>query len=98
MSDTSTNTTTQPVGVLQSTDADGRIVNSSKRWMGTALIIAGGLLLAGTGVAAIFREVVDPATALGAGKALVITGAALLGVGVLDGLGQSIGKAIGGGK
>jgi hypothetical protein len=96
MSDTTT--TEKPVGMLQSTDADGRIVNSSKRWMGTALIIAGGLLLVAIGVTAIFREIADQAAALSAGQSLVITGAALLGVGVLDGLGQSIGKAIGGGK
>jgi hypothetical protein len=96
MSDTTNND--KPVGVLQTTDADGRIVNSSKRWMGTALIIAGGLLLAAVGVAAIFREIADQAAALSAGQSLVITGAALLGVGVLDGLGQNIGKAIGGGR
>jgi hypothetical protein len=89
---------TEQVGMLQSTDVDGRIVQSSKRWMGTALIIAGGLLLGGIGVAAIFRQVADPATALSAGQSLVVTGAALLGVGVLDGLGQGIGRAIGGNK
>lgn len=96
MSDT--NTKPQIVGTLQTTDAEGRIVNSSKRIMGTIMISAGGVLLIVIGVSAIFRQVVDAAAALSAGQALIITGAALLGVGVLDGLGQSIGKAIGGGK
>jgi hypothetical protein len=87
-----------PVGLLQTTDIDGRVVTSSKRWMGTVLLIAGGALLGTIGVFALFQRVADPDTALSAGTTLVATGAALLGIGVLDGLGKGIGKAIGGGK
>jgi hypothetical protein len=59
-------------------------VQSSKRTFGAILISAGGILLMGIGVAAIFIVVKDPATALDAGKTLVIVGAGLLGVGVLE--------------
>jgi uncharacterized membrane protein YidH (DUF202 family) len=90
--------TAQPVGVLQTVDTEGRVHNSSKRWMGTALIISGGLLLIAVGIVAIFRTIADPETSLQAGQVLIITGAALLGVGVLDGIGKAIGLKAGGGK
>jgi len=61
-------------------------VQSSKRTFGAILIGAGGLLLLAVGVAAMFRVVVDPVTALDAGKTLVIVGASLLGIGVLEGI------------
>lgn len=63
-------------------------VASSKRWAGFGMVLGGALLLLGIGVAAIFREIADSAAALDAGKALVITGAALLGSTVLEGLGR----------
>lgn len=66
-------------------------VKSSKRYFGAALIASGGALLLGVGIAAIFREVRDPATAIEAGKSLAIVGASLLGVGVLEGAGKRIG-------
>jgi len=68
-------------------------VKSSKRTFGAALVGSGGVLLLAVGIVAIFRKVVDPATALASGKALIITGAALLGVGVLEGIGRKIGGA-----
>lgn len=74
----------QKTGLLE--EAPG--VASSKRWAGFTMIAGGGLLLLGIGVAAIFREIADSSAALGAGQALVITGAALLGVTVLEGLGR----------
>ena len=61
-------------------------VKSSKRMFGAILIGAGGLLLTAIGTAAIFVVVKDPATALDAGKSLVIVGASLLGIGVLEGI------------
>ena len=78
-----------PTGILEESPG----VKSSKRYFGAALIGTGGLLLVGIGVAAIFREVRDPSTALEAGKALLVTGAGLLGVGVLEGVGHSIGSS-----
>lgn len=62
-------------------------VKSSKRVFGAALVTSGGLLLLGVGIAAIFRPIADATAALEAGKALAITGAGLLGVGVLEGIG-----------
>ncbi len=63
-------------------------VASSKRWAGFGMVTGGACLLLGIGVAAIFREIADSAAALDAGKALVITGAALLGSTVLEGIGK----------
>lgn len=88
----------ESVGAMQTVDVDGNVIRSSKRIMGTSLIISGGVLLAGIGITAIFRPITDAAAALEAGQSLVITGASLLGVGVLDGLGKAIGRAVGGGK
>lgn len=65
-------------------------VKSSKRLFGACMVSAGGVLLLAVGISAIFRTVADPATALDAGRALIITGAALLGVGVLEGIGNKI--------
>jgi hypothetical protein len=66
-------------------------VLSSKRVFGAALIAAGSLLLLAVGVVAVFRTVSDSSTAIECGKSLLIAGAALLGVGVLEGLGSRIG-------
>jgi len=61
-------------------------VQSSKRTFGAILIGAGGLLVMAIGIAAIFVKVVDPETAMAAGKTLVIVGASLLGIGVFEGI------------
>jgi len=87
----------KPVGVLETVSADGRVEKSSKRLFGSVMISAGGLLLVAIGVIAIFRPIADSPAALQAGQALIITGAALLGVGVLDGIGRSIGSRAAGG-
>jgi membrane protein DedA with SNARE-associated domain len=63
-------------------DADNRV--SSKRIVGTCVIGAGVGLLLAVGITSIFRAVVDSTTALSAGKALVYTGGALLGVGIAE--------------
>jgi len=63
-------------------------VTSSKRVFGAVLISAGGALLSVIGVVAIFAVVKDPDTALECGKALIKTGAVLLGVCVLEGIGR----------
>jgi hypothetical protein len=65
-------------------------VKSSKRYYGALLVVVGGLVLTLTGTIAIFYKVVDPETAIVAGRILVITGSALLGVGILDGVGAAI--------
>jgi hypothetical protein len=71
-------------GFLQ--DAEGDL--SSKRLFGAVLILAGGLLLLTTGIMAIFAGVQDSASALGAGQAMILAGAGLLGIGVLEGVGK----------
>jgi hypothetical protein len=64
-------------------------VKSAKRYFGAGMISGGGLLLLVIGIVAIFRPIADSASALQAGTTLAITGAGLLGVGVLEGLGRS---------
>lgn len=82
---------TESIGLLEESAG----VKSSKRFFGAVLIIAGCLLLASVGIVAIFYKVSDPMTTLDSGRTLIIVGASLLGVGVLEGLGEGIGKAIG---
>lgn len=77
---------TVQTGILEQAPGE----KSSKRYFGAALIAAGGLLLVAVGVVALFHEITDPETALAAGKALIITGAALLGVTVFEGIGAKI--------
>jgi hypothetical protein len=64
------------------TDVDGD--PSSKRWIGAILITLGSALITSIGVAAIFTAIKDPATAITAGQTLIGTGAALLGISVLE--------------
>jgi len=64
-------------------------VISSKRLFGAILISIGGAFLLAIGIAAMFIEVKDPDTALSAGQVLIITGAALLGVTVLEGIART---------
>ncbi len=64
---------------------------SSKRLWGTIFMVAGGSLLVFIGLLSLFVKIADPDTALRASTTLVWVGAALLGVGVLDGLGKKIG-------
>jgi hypothetical protein len=52
------------------------------------MVMGGAGLLLAIGVTAIFRQIADSSAALDAGKALVITGAALLGSTVLEGVGK----------
>lgn len=80
----------KPKGFLKDSDGD----NSSKRLWGSIFLIAGGALLMAIGIVSIFLKVTDPSTALSAGNAIIIVGASLLGIGVLEG----VGKNIGGGK
>lgn len=57
---------------------------SSKRLVGTVLIVAGGCFLGIVGVFSLFNPVADPATSLAVGKTLIYAGAGLLGVGVVE--------------
>jgi len=59
---------------------------SSKRVAGISMISTGASYLLAVGVVSIFKEVADPGTAIMVGKSLIMTGAALLGVGVFEGL------------
>jgi len=86
----------QITATLEQTTATGVLeespgVKSSKRVAGFALIGAGGLLLGAVGIAAIFRVIADAPTAISAGTTLAVIGASLLGVTVLEGLGNRIG-------
>ncbi len=91
MSDTTTTT-----GILEESPG----VKSAKRYFGAGLIIGGGVLLLGVGIASIFRTITDAQTAIECGKTLTIIGAGLLGVGVLEGVGSRIAARAseGGGK
>ena len=80
-------------GFLKDTDGN----KSSKRLAGVCLLITGGAFLLALGITAIYKIVADPTTALAVGKTLIYTGAGLLGVGVAEGIGQSI-RRNGGGK
>ena len=71
-------------GVFQDRDGD----TSSKRVFGALLILVGGLLLLTVGILALFMTLEDPQTAINAGNTMVIAGAGLLGIGVLEGVGR----------
>lgn len=66
-------------------DSDGNL--SSKRIIGTVLLGSGGLFLLAVGVLAVWKTVADPQTSLDVGRTLIYSGAALLGVGVVEKLG-----------
>ncbi len=70
----------KPAGFFQ--DSQGN--RSSKRIAGTIILGTGALFLLGIGCASVVREISDPSTALAVGKTLIITGASLLGVGVVE--------------
>ena len=65
---------------------------SSKRVAGISLISAGGLLIMALGVASFFIVAKDPATIITCGKTLIVTGAALLGIGVFEGIKDMVKK------
>lgn len=67
-------------GLLQ--DSNGN--KSSKRVVGSIVAGAGLLLLLSIGVASIFTIVKDPGTAMESGKTILIVGAGLLGVSVVE--------------
>ena len=69
-------------------DTEGKV--SSKRLVGTLLVTAGGVFLLAVGAVSIWRRVADPDTALAAGRALITSGAALLGIGVFEGAGRAL--------
>lgn len=60
---------------------------SSKRIAGFICLFAGIGLLLVVGITSIFRVIADPTTSIAAGSTLVITGASLLGVSVIEKLG-----------
>jgi hypothetical protein len=68
-------------------DGDGN--KSSKRIVGTLLVVAGALLHLFIGVMSVQTQIGDPDTAIRAGNALVMTGGALIG----SGLGEKFAKA-----
>jgi len=84
------------IGIIESTDIDGNIVKSSKRLWGSVFMSIGGIILTVIGVMSIFFTVKDPETALQVCTIFITAGCALLGIGVLDNLGESIGRKIGG--
>ena len=60
--------------------------DSSKRIAGAIILTCGLLLLIAIGILSIFKGIADPVTGLQVGKTLMITGASLLGIGVIEGL------------
>ena len=66
-------------------DRDGS--TSSKRVAGYVIAGAGLSLLLVIGVLSIWKKTLDPDTAIQVGKILIVTGSALLGVGVIEFLG-----------
>ena len=59
---------------------------SSKRIAGTIILGVGAAFLLAVGIISISRVVADPDTSIRIGSTLIYTGAALLGVGVVEGL------------
>lgn len=57
---------------------------SSKRIAGTVILMAGALFLLALGARSFGRVIADPGTALTVGKTLILSGAGLLGVGVVE--------------
>ena len=74
-------------GFLETTSTDGKIEKSSKRLVGVIACGIGGTLLTALGVMSFFTVAADPATIQTVGNAFLITGAGLLGIGVLEGIG-----------
>jgi hypothetical protein len=75
------------VGYLETQGTDGTIEKSSKRLVGVISFIIGGLLLTALGVVSFAIRAADPDTILTVGNSFLITGGALLGIGVLEGIG-----------
>ena len=65
---------------------DSNDKKSSKRISGLSLIGSGGLLILALGIVAMFKIVADAPTTITCGKTLIIVGAGLLGVGVVEGI------------
>ena len=61
---------------------------SSKRIAGSIILLSGLLLLLTVGIISIFKIIGDPTTAIQVGNTLMLTGGSLLGVGVLEGIGD----------
>jgi hypothetical protein len=78
---------TKQVGYLETTTPDGTVEKSSKRLVGVISFTVGGVLLTALGVVSFFKVAADPGTVLTVGQAFLITGASLLGIGVLEGIG-----------
>ena len=62
--------------------------SSSKRIAGAIILGCGLVLLLAIGVMSIYKSIGDPATAIQVGNTLMLTGGSLLGVGVLEGIGE----------
>lgn len=67
---------------------------SSKRLIGIIITTLGGGFLLSVGISSIFKVIADPETALTVGKTLLGGGLAILGVGVLDGVGKAINSRV----
>jgi hypothetical protein len=61
-------------------------VISAKRTSGLWMVALGAALLMSLGIYSLFLVAADPATAMQSGMALIITGAALLGVTIFEGV------------
>lgn len=61
-------------------------VRSSKRTMGVSMVAAGGVLLVAVAVVALLRQTPMPnaQVAIDSGRALIVTGAGLLGITVVE--------------
>jgi hypothetical protein len=68
-------------------------VKSSKRLWGTILLSLGALIFVGVAVVSLFYGRNEVGAAVAAATSLLITGGGLLGLGVLEGLGQKAGGA-----
>jgi hypothetical protein len=80
----------QRVGIIEESPG----VKSSKRFWGSILLAAGGLLILALGIYSFFHVAADPETVKGCGIALIVVGGGLLGITVFEGISDAIGKAV----
>ena len=76
------------VGFLETRASDGMLEKSSKRLVGVISFLIGGIFLIGLGMISFSSAAADPNTIMTVGTTFIIAGSSLLGIGVLEGIGN----------